>query len=252
MKKQLLGISLFFMMGSLMAQTDLKITYDANQGQSGLAGVPKVYMYSGAVTTSPTGQWEWTVGSTNADDGVGLMTSLGSNLWTICIDPMAYYSSGIAGPIPVGTPILAIDMFFRNANGTLFGYNFSGSYIILDMTTTPPSSNFPGVVAGTCAVGGNEIEVQEFVMNNFPNPVKTNTIVTYNLKDNANNVTINVYDVIGQKVRTLVDGPQKAGLHKINWNGDTDKGSQLKNGLYFYTLEVNGKALRTNRMIISK
>ena len=120
------------------------------------------------------------------------------------------------------------------------------------MTTTPPSSNFPGVVAGTCAVGGNEIEVQEFVMNNFPNPVKTNTIVTYNLKDNANNVTINVYDVIGQKVRTLVDGPQKAGLHKINWNGDTDKGSQLKNGLYFYTLEVNGKALRTNRMIISK
>lgn len=52
-------------------------------------------------------------------------------------------------------------------------------------------------------MGENELQFQEFVMNNFPNPVKTNTIVTYNLKENVNNVTINVYDVIGQKVRTL-------------------------------------------------
>ncbi|MBL0341991.1 MAG: hypothetical protein IPP71_14315 [Bacteroidetes bacterium] len=40
------------------------------------------------------------------------------------------------------------------------------------MTTTPPSSSFPGVVAGNCGVGENEVQFQEFVMNNFPNPVK--------------------------------------------------------------------------------
>ncbi|MBL0341990.1 MAG: T9SS type A sorting domain-containing protein [Bacteroidetes bacterium] len=77
-------------------------------------------------------------------------------------------------------------------------------------------------------------------------------MVTYNLKDNADNVTINVYDVIGQKVRTLAKEPQKAGVHKINWNGDNDKGTLLKNGLYFYTLEINGSVLRTNRLVISR
>ena len=253
MKKLLPIISLcMFSFIAFAQQNDLKITYDANQGVSGLAGAAKVYMYSGAVTSSPTGQWEWTIGSTNQDDGVGLMSSMGNNLWTICLDPIPYYSSGIAGPIPAGNPILAIDMFFRNASGTQFGYNFQGTYIIVDMTTTPPSSSFPGVVAGTCAVGENEIQMQEFVMNNFPNPVKTNTIVTYNLKNNANNVTIKVYDVIGQAVRTLASGAQSAGVHKISWNGDGDKGNLLKNGLYFYTLEVDGAMIRTNRLIISR
>jgi|SRR5688572_2490822 len=236
----------------LAQQNDLRITYDANQGVSGLAGASKVYMYSGAVTSSPSGSWEWIVGSPNLDDGIGEMTSLGSNLWTICIDPISYYSSGIAGPIPGGTPILAIDMFFRNENGTATGYNFSGTYIIVDMTTTPPSSNFPGVTIGNCAVGNQEVAVKDFVMNNFPNPVKTNTVITYNLKNNADKVTIKVYDVIGQSVKTFSQGSQKAGIHKLNWSGENDKNSPLKNGLYFYTLEVDGRPIRTNRMIISK
>ncbi|MBL0341992.1 MAG: hypothetical protein IPP71_14320 [Bacteroidetes bacterium] len=76
MNKHLLVLIFSFIFGSINAQTDLKITYDANQGVSGLAGASKVYMYSGAVTSSPTGQWEWTIGSTNQDDGIGLMSSL--------------------------------------------------------------------------------------------------------------------------------------------------------------------------------
>lgn len=233
-------------------QNDLKITYDANQGISGLAGANKVYMYSGAVTSSPSGSWEWIVGSTNQDDGVGLMSPLGNNMWTICIDPMQYYSSGIGGVIPAGTPILAIDMFFRNENGSATGYNFNGTYIIVDMTTVPPSSNFPGVTTSSCAVGTQEIPLKDFVINNFPNPVKTSTVITYNLKSNAGNVVIKVYDVIGQCVKTFDQNAQKTGIYKINWNGDNDKGSQLKNGLYFYTLEVDSRAIRTNRVVISR
>ncbi len=238
--------------GIASAQNDLSITYDANQGVSGLAGANKVYMYSGAVTSSPSASWEWIVGSTNQDDGVGQMTPLGNNLWNICIDPMSFYSSGPAGVIPAGTSILAIDMFFRNENGTATGYNFNGTYIILDMTTNPPSSSFPGVVATTCAVGVQEVPLKDFIMNNFPNPLKSNTIITYNLKSTAGKVVIRVYDVIGQNVRTFNQDALKAGIYRINWTGDNDKGSQLKNGLYFYTLEVDGRTLRTNRVIISR
>ena len=256
MVKHLLAITLITLAcstGTLQAQqNDLRITYDANQGVSQLAGANKVYMYSGAVTSSPSASWEWIVGSTNQDDGIGLMTPTGNNVWTICIDPMSYYSSGIGGVIPAGTPILAIDMFFRNENGTATGYNFNGSYIILDMTTTPPSSNFSGVVSSTCAVGEKEIPLKDFVMNNFPNPIKTNTVITYNLKSNAGKVAIRIYDVIGQTVKTFSQESKKTGLYKINWNGDNDKGALLKNGLYFYTLEVDGVTIKTNRMIISR
>jgi len=233
-------------------QNDLRITYYANQGVSGLAGASKVYMYSGAVTSSPTGAWEYIIGSPNLDNGIGLMTSQGNDTWSICVDPFVYYSSGLSGPIPNGSTIYAIDMFFRNANGTLFGYDFSNNYIIVDMTANPPTSNFTGVIPGFCGVGEAEIEFKEFVMNNFPNPLKVNTLITYNLKNNASNVTINVYDVIGQKVKTIVNESQKAGVHKINWNGDSNSGSLLKNGLYFYSLEIDGKVQRTNRMIISR
>ncbi len=255
MVKQLLAlaISAFSLTGHLLAQqNDLRLTYDANQGVSQLAGASKVYMYSGAVTSSPSASWEWIIGSPNLDDGIGQMTSLGNDIWTICIDPLSYYSSGVAGPIPGGTPILAIDMFFRNEDGTQTGYNFNGSYIILDMTTTPPSSNFNGVVAGTCAVGVTELPLKEFVMNNFPNPVKSNTIITYNLKSNAHNVVIKVYDVIGQHVKTFRQETRKSGVHKITWNGDNDKGALLKNGLYFYSLEVDGVSIKTNRLILSR
>jgi len=256
MVRNLLAISIItlsFSIGNVTAQqNDLRITYDANQGVSQLMGANKVYMYSGAVTSSPSASWEWIVGSTNQDDGIGLMTSLGNNIWTICIDPISYYSSGTAGIIPAGTPILAIDMFFRNENGTATGYNFNGSYIILDMTTNPPSSNFSGVTAATCAVGELEIPLKDFVMNNFPNPVKNNTLLTYNLKGNASKVYIRVYDVIGHCVKTFKQDSQKSGLYKINWAGDNDKGALLKNGLYFYSLEVDGRTIQTNRLILSR
>jgi flagellar hook assembly protein FlgD len=61
-----------------------------------------------------------------------------------------------------------------------------------------------------------------------------------------------IYDVIGQIVKSFNQGSQKSGLYKINWSGENDKGALLKNGLYFYALEVDGVAIRTNRMLISR
>jgi hypothetical protein len=231
---------------------DLRITYDANQGVSGLAGANKVYMYSGAVTSGPSGQWEWIVGSPNLDDGIGLMDPLGSGLWTICIDPMSYYSSGVAGPIPGGATIYAIDLFFRNETGTAFGYNFSGSYMIIDMTTNPPSSNFPGLTLSNCAVGSPEVQLKDFVMNNFPNPLKTSTQITFNLKEDARKASITLFDMLGQPVKKFVWNDLKPGITKVNWNGDNDKGTALKNGIYFYTLEVDGVKMMSKRMVISR
>jgi PKD repeat protein len=122
------------------AGDSLVIVYDATQGNAGLLGATKVYFHSGP-QTSPGGGWDGphTVGNWGLDDGVGEMTYLGNSKWTITIDPRTYYG------LPADTPIYGIWMVFRNANGSVKGATTAGGNILLDLTTTTPSSTFSGI-----------------------------------------------------------------------------------------------------------
>jgi hypothetical protein len=255
MKKLSILITCFLLLiiNGFAQQNDLYITYYANQGVSGLSGASKVYMYSGAVTSSPSGQWEWIIGSPNVDDGIGLMNYAGNDTWTICIDPLNYYSGGLGGPIPNGSTIYAIDLFFRNENGTAFGYDLNGSYIVLDLTSTPVTSTFTGVVPGSCAVGIQEELAIDNSISIYPNPVKGNATLSLSIKNNDSRVSVKIFDVLGQKVKTIIDAQNHSnGTHQILWNGENDNGSILKNGLYFYTLEINDVIVKSNRFLIDK
>jgi flagellar hook assembly protein FlgD len=53
-------------------------------------------------------------------------------------------------------------------------------------------------------------------------------------------VTLTVYNLIGQKIVTLVDGMMAAGSHVVTWNGSDSRGLQLPSGVYFYRLESPG------------
>jgi hypothetical protein len=255
MKKLSILITCFLLLfiNGFAQQNDLYITYYANQGVSGLSGASKVYMYSGAITSSPSGQWEWIIGSPSADDGIGLMNYAGNDTWTICIDPLNYYSGGLGGPIPNGSTIYAIDLFFRNENGTAFGYDLNGTYIVLDLTSTPVTSTFTGVVPGSCAVGIQEELAIDNSIAIYPNPVKGNATLSYTIKKNAGRISVKIFDVLGQKVKTIIDAQNHStGTQQIIWNGENDNGSILKNGLYFYTLEINDVVVKSNRFLIDK
>jgi len=71
---------------------------------------------------------------------------------------------------------------------------------------------------------------------NFPNPFNPGTSMIFGLpKDN--NVTLEVYSILGQKVRTLVDNQKyKKGYHTIDWNGMNDFGNQVSSGMYIFRL----------------
>ncbi|MDI6740716.1 MAG: FlgD immunoglobulin-like domain containing protein, partial [Candidatus Edwardsbacteria bacterium] len=65
------------------------------------------------------------------------------------------------------------------------------------------------------------------------------TQIHYQLKaDGA--VSLKVYNLAGQLVRTLVDGRQPSGAHSVHWNGRNDAGQSAANGVYVYRLAVNG------------
>ncbi|NWF87824.1 MAG: T9SS type A sorting domain-containing protein [Ignavibacteriaceae bacterium] len=73
---------------------------------------------------------------------------------------------------------------------------------------------------------------------NYPNPFNPSTNIIYNLKD-AQNVSLIIYDVLGEKVKTLVSQNQSAGQYTVTWNGDNDLGNKVKSGIYIYTLKTN-------------
>jgi len=85
---------------------------------------------------------------------------------------------------------------------------------------------------------------------NYPNPFNPTTYITYDLA-NSGAVTLDIYSLIGQKVKTLVDGVQTAGTWGVEWNGTDFSGAQVSSGVYFYQLRASG-FLMTRKMLLMK
>ncbi|MBL7138772.1 MAG: Omp28-related outer membrane protein [Bacteroidales bacterium] len=83
---------------------------------------------------------------------------------------------------------------------------------------------------------------------NYPNPFSTSTTIEYAVAKPVT-VVIEVYDVNGQKVKTLVDAPYQAGIYKVTWNGTNDAGQQLPGGIYLYRLKTPDVTL-TRRCVL--
>ena len=71
--------------------------------------------------------------------------------------------------------------------------------------------------------------------NNYPNPFNPNTTLNFSLKQ-AGDVTLEIYNILGQKINTLVEGNLDAGHHSVVWNGKNDAGINVSSGVYFYKL----------------
>ena len=64
-------------------------------------------------------------------------------------------------------------------------------------------------------------------------------------------VFLEVYDMLGQKVKTLINAVQNAGTHRIEWNGTNDLGNTVGSGIYLYQLKTEEKTL-VRKMILMK
>jgi flagellar hook assembly protein FlgD len=85
---------------------------------------------------------------------------------------------------------------------------------------------------------------------NFPNPFNPVTTIRYELPKQTK-VTLKVYNLLGQEVKTLVNETQQAGFHTIIWNGRNGAGYAVASGLYFYRLEA-GAFTKAKKMLLLK
>jgi hypothetical protein len=80
---------------------------------------------------------------------------------------------------------------------------------------------------------------------NYPNPFNATTNISFTL-DEASNVSVEVFNILGEKVTTLVDGNLEAGEHTLNWDA-----AKYTSGVYMYKLSANGVS-ETRRMVLLK
>ncbi|UCE20263.1 MAG: T9SS type A sorting domain-containing protein [Gemmatimonadota bacterium] len=100
------------------------------------------------------------------------------------------------------------------------------------------------------ARGDAAIPQSHHLAQNYPNPFNPETRIDYQLAEDGF-VELAVYNVLGQKVRTLKAGEHVAGTYSVLWNGRDDAGLDVASGVYFYRLETS-TFTSTKRMILMK
>lgn len=87
-------------------------------------------------------------------------------------------------------------------------------------------------------------------LSNFPNPFNPETTITYLLPKDGK-VTLNIFNINGQHVRTLFTGTVAKGTHSVKWDGKTDSGSRAGTGFFLYTLQTGNQTI-TRKMLLIK
>ena len=95
-----------------------------------------------------------------------------------------------------------------------------------------------------------EIPTEFGLDQNYPNPFNPTTTIKYALKENVQ-VTLKVYNMLGQEVRTLVNGWQEAGYKQVVWDGLNNNGSPVASGIYIYQIQA-GDFVKAYKMILMK
>ena len=99
------------------------------------------------------------------------------------------------------------------------------------------------------SISGNLPEIF-FLGQNYPNPFNLETRIEYGLPEDAY-VKLTIYDILGRKVKVLVDEFQSAGVRNVYWEGKNDRGEEVGSGIYFYRIQT-GSFTKTAKMSLLK
>jgi hypothetical protein len=96
----------------------------------------------------------------------------------------------------------------------------------------------------------NEIPETFNIRQNFPNPFNPSTVIMYEVPYGVW-ISLEIYNVVGQKIKTLYEGFESAGIYSTKWDGTDLNGNFVSSGLYFYKLST-GEHTLTRKMVLIK
>lgn len=113
----------------------------------------------------------------------------------------------------------------------------------------------PAIVCGGLRYGSVDIpEIQSLpdkfrLEQNYPNPFNLNTEINFTVASDGF-VTLEIYDILGKKVKTLISDRLNPGYFSARWDGVDETGQVVSSGLYFYTLESEGIKLSKKMLLL--
>jgi hypothetical protein len=191
-------------------------------------------------------------------NGVGLTTSSADFSWVIpakVSDTLTYQLqfsnnsdmsdstliSGIKSPSQIVNSLAPNKVYYWrvrsvNAKGQTSAYSSIGQFSLKSITAV--SKN------------GGDIPKTFAVSQNYPNPFNPSTLINYALPKSSL-VTIKIYNILGQEVKTLINSELQAGYYTVQWNGDNNYGHSVASGIYIYRVSA-GQYAKTMKMMLLK
>ena len=107
------------------------------------------------------------------------------------------------------------------------------------------------VGAVTTAKSGDRLLPDQFgLAQNYPNPFNPSTSISFSVP-NATNVTLEVFNILGEKVATPFNGMATTGIKEVIWDGRNESGKSVASGIYFYRMQANDFE-KTYKMVLMK
>jgi hypothetical protein len=234
-------------------------TYYWEVGSSSNSSEPTAYSTQESFVVVPTTDQSVVVPLVGGPkNGVGLTTGSADFSWVIpakVSDTLTYQLqfsnnsdmsdstviSGIKSPSQIVNSLVSNKVYYWrvrsvNVKGQTSAYSSIGQFSVKSVTAV--SKN-----------GGN-IPKTFAVSQNYPNPFNPSTVINYALPKSSL-VTIKIYNVLGQEVKTLVNSQLQAGNYMVQWNGDNNFGHTVSSGVYIYRV-VAGEYVKTMKMMLLK
>ncbi len=201
-----------------------------NSLDDAVSGIIEFFEIDGILLLPPT--------NLAVDESTGLFT------WEApVVDELTGYDVYLDGVFQINTTDLEWQ-FTDLINGTTYEAGVIAIYDEgpSDMTTiefVPNIVNAGNVVVATTSLNGN-----------YPNPFNPVTNIAYSIKE-AGNVTLEVYNIKGQLVTTLINDVKETGHYTTTWNGKDNSNKSVSSGVYFYKMK-SGNYTATKKMILMK
>ena len=89
------------------------------------------------------------------------------------------------------------------------------------------------------------------MLGNYPNPFNPSTVIRFQVAEDRKQVSIEIFNIRGQRIRELVSGVWDQGFHSVEWNGEDSNGRKVSSGIYFFRF-VTDDAVEMKKMLLLK
>jgi protocatechuate 3,4-dioxygenase beta subunit len=275
------GMSDAFIVGSNMITGEIVFTFSNARGQytlDGLEQAPYILLFAagGHVPEFYDNVLAWE--DATPVFASSAIISINAGLAPLNSNPTGGNIAGIIND-DLGNPISGVFLTIRNSARDVIGYDFSdsqggyqvagivnGDYTVQaskvrydskaeqvqynsnNVNTMVVNFTLQQTVVGITPGEDDNLPQKIELAQNYPNPFNPTTVISWQLAVGSH-VELEIYNLLGQKIRTLLSAKQSPGFYQVAWDGEDDAGRQVASGVYIYRIKAD-KFIRSKKMLL--